>query len=43
MAGTLMDKITAAENLPILAAGAGIGGLVACLFMKRCGRRFDAG
>jgi hypothetical protein len=43
MAGTLMDKIAAAENLPILAAGVGIGGLAACLFMKRCVRRFGAG
>jgi len=31
---SIMDKVT--SNLPVLIAGAAIGGLAACLFMKRC-------
>jgi len=31
-----MDKVTSQENLPVLVAGAAIGGIAACLYMKRC-------
>lgn len=31
----MMDKVTAPENLPVLVAGVALGGLAACLFMKR--------